>query len=47
MLATVDGDPLAPAAIGTPVCVGWRQGPDDRVVPVFTAVQNGLDQDVT
>ena len=47
MLATVDGDPSRPPAIGTPVRVGWRRGPDDRVVPVFTAVRNGPDQDVT
>ena len=47
MLATVDGDPLQPLAIGTPVRVGWRRDADDRVVPVFTAVQNGIGQDVT
>jgi uncharacterized OB-fold protein len=47
MLATVDGDPLAPLAIGTQVRVGWRQGSDGRVVPTFTAVQNDSSRDVT
>jgi uncharacterized protein len=47
MLATVDGDPLAPVAIGTQVRVGWRQGADGRVVPVFTPVQHGIGQDAT
>ncbi|HEX5191965.1 MAG TPA: OB-fold domain-containing protein [Solirubrobacteraceae bacterium] len=42
MLATVDGDPLAPLAIGTPVRVGWRTGADGRVIPVF-AVDPGSD----
>ena len=44
MLATVDGDPRRPLAIGTPVQVGWRRGVDDKVIPVFTAVQNAIDQ---
>jgi uncharacterized protein len=47
MLATVDGDPLAPVAIGTQVRVGWRQGADGRIVPVFTPVQPGIGQDAT
>jgi uncharacterized protein len=44
MLATVDGDPRRPLAIGTPVQVGWRRGVDDKVIPVFMAVQNPIDQ---
>jgi uncharacterized protein len=44
MLATVDGDPHQPLAIGTPVEVGWRRAMDDKVIPVFTAVQTGINQ---
>jgi uncharacterized OB-fold protein len=44
MLATVDGDPHQPLAIGTPVEVGWRRATDDKVIPVFTAVQSGINR---
>lgn len=44
MLATVDGDPQQPLAIGTPVQVGWGRAADDKVIPVFTALREGIDQ---
>jgi uncharacterized OB-fold protein len=40
MLATVDGDPDRPLAIGTPVQVGWRSAGDETTVPVFRVVND-------
>jgi uncharacterized OB-fold protein len=44
MLATVDGDPQQSLAIGTPVQVGWSRSGDGKVIPVFSAVRNGINQ---
>jgi uncharacterized protein len=44
MLATVDGDPHQPLAIGTPVQVGWSQTVDGQVIPMFSVVRNGINQ---
>lgn len=48
MLATVDGDPLQPLAIGTRVRVGWETRTDGRVIPMFAAERpDGDSADMT